>query len=189
MRTLCILILGVAACGGSNGNGGAGSGGGAGAGGGGSSAGEPASLAGITDAHNAARAAVDPPAATPIPPLSWDDGVAATAQAYADQCMFQHSGGQYGENIFAASNDASGADVVKSWVDEKQNYDYASNSCAAGKVCGHYTQVVWAKSLRLGCGKTACTQNSPFGSFNGGKWTFVVCNYDPAGNFVGEKPY
>lgn len=28
---------------------------------------------------------------------------------------------------------------VASWVNEKKDYDYASNSCSG--VCGHYTQV------------------------------------------------
>jgi uncharacterized protein YkwD len=144
-------------------------------------------LSGITAAHNAARAAVDPPAATPIPALTWDNTVATTAQAWSDKCQFMHSGGQYGENIFASAGsvpDAQG--VVDSWVSEKKDYDYASNSCS--NVCGHYTQVVWAKSLKLGCGFSTCTQNSPFGgSFS--TWYFVVCNYDPPGNFVGEKPY
>jgi uncharacterized protein YkwD len=120
----------------------------------------------------------------PIPPLTWSGTVAATAQAWANNCMFKHSGGQYGENIFATSGMAKPSDVVGSWVSEQAKYDYANNSCSA--VCGHYTQVVWAKSLRLGCAVADCTQNSPFG---GGNWQFWVCNYDPPGNFVGERPY
>ena len=31
------------------------------------------------------------------------------------------------------------ASAIKSWVDEKQHYDYSRNKCS--KVCGHYTQV------------------------------------------------
>jgi hypothetical protein len=34
----------------------------------------------------------------------------------------------------------------------------------------------------------ACSTNSPFlPDFP--DWTFVVCDYDPPGNFEGEKPY
>jgi uncharacterized protein YkwD len=145
---------------------------------------EPAKLAGITAAHNAARAAVRPAPSTPLPQLTWSGTVAATAQDWANHCQFKHSGGMYGENIYASTGQSTPADVVGSWVSESANYDYASNQCNG--VCGHYTQVVWAASLRLGCGVADCTQNSPLG---GGAWQLWVCNYDPPGNFVGEKPY
>ena len=52
--------------------------------------------------------------------------------------------------------------------------------------CLHYTQIVWRSSVGLGCAQQRCTTNSPFGN---GEWFFVVCNYDPAGNFVGQRPY
>jgi pathogenesis-related protein 1 len=73
----------------------------------------------------------------------------------------------------------NGTEAVKLWVDEKPYYDYNSNSCVNGEMCGHYTQVVWRKSLRIGCAKVKCD--------NGG--TFITCNYDPPGNYVGERPY
>ena len=149
--------------------------------------GEPTEVAGITAAHNAARAAVDPPASTPIPALEWSNDIAAVAQAYAENCVFEHSGGAYGENLYAESGlNATPQDVVDAWVSEDADYDYDSNSCNGGAICGHYTQVVWADSQRLGCGVAHCSQNSPFGS---GNWTIWVCNYDPPGNYVGEKPY
>ncbi|NUP09102.1 MAG: Fis family transcriptional regulator [Polyangiaceae bacterium] len=146
--------------------------------------GEPASLNGITAAHNEARANVDPPAASPIPPLEWSDDLAAVAQAYAEQCVFEHSGGEYGENLYANTGSTTPQEVVSGWVSEVADYDYASNECSG--VCGHYTQVVWADSLRLGCGVATCNENSPFGD---GPWQNWVCNYDPPGNWVGEKPY
>ena len=129
------------------------------------------------NAHNTARAAVG------VGPMTWDNTVAAYAQNYANQrirdCKLVHSGGRYGENIAWGSADLSGTAAVRMWVDEKANYDYASNTCAPGKVCGHYTQVVWRNSVRLGCAKVRCN--------NGG--TFIGCNYDPPGNFNGQKPY
>ncbi|HSC89555.1 MAG TPA: CAP domain-containing protein [Polyangiaceae bacterium] len=148
----------------------------------------PAEMEEMLSAHNDARASVDPaPAGGPMPALAWSGTVAAQATSHAEKCKFEHSSGSgYGENIYATSGTASPADVVGSWVSEVEDYDYASNSCADGAVCGHYTQVVWAKSLRLGCAAATCTQNSPFG---GGEWQFWVCNYDPPGNFNGEPPY
>jgi hypothetical protein len=145
---------------------------------------EPAALAGMTAAHNAARAAVMPPASPSIPALTWSGVVAQAAQSWADQCMFKHNTMGYGQNLYATSGAATPQAVVNDWVSEVKDYDYTGNTCSG--VCGHYTQVVWAKSLRLGCGVTNCTQNSPFGS---GSWQNWVCDYDPPGNFVGEKPY
>ena len=126
--------------------------------------------------HNAARAEVG------VPPLKWDENVAAYAQNYANQrigdCNLVHSGGPYGENIAWGSTDLSGTDAVNMWVSEKPNYDYTLNSCVGGE-CLHYNQVVWRNSVRIGCAKVRCN--------NGG--TFIGCNYDPPGNYIGERPY
>jgi hypothetical protein len=54
-------------------------------------------------------------------------------------------------------------------------------------VCGHYTQIVWKTTTRLGCGVALCDQNSPFMGFP--KWEFWVCNYAPPGNYNGQRPY
>ncbi|XP_020095716.1 pathogenesis-related protein PRB1-3-like [Ananas comosus] len=129
--------------------------------------------------HNAARASVR------VGPLRWDNNLAAYAQNYANHrsgdCALIHSGGPYGENIFWGSSGRkwSAADAVASWVAEKQFYDYRSNTCASRKVCGHYTQVVWAKSVSVGCATVTCN--------NGG--TFIICSYNPPGNVQGQRPY
>jgi pathogenesis-related protein 1 len=131
------------------------------------------------DAHNAARSEVG------VPDLVWNETLVDFAQNYANQhkadCQLIHSGGGgiYGENLAGSTGGLSGTDAVKLWVDEKSDYDHASNSCADGAVCGHYTQVVWKNSLRLGCAKVSCD--------NGG--TFISCNYDPPGNYQGQSPY
>ena len=129
------------------------------------------------NAHNAARSQVG------VGPMTWDPTVAGYAQNYANQragdCRLVHSGGRYGENIAWGSGDLSGTASVNMWVGEKKDYDYNSNTCRAGAVCGHYTQVVWRKSVRLGCAKVRCS--------TGG--TFVICSYDPPGNYIGQRPY
>ena len=91
--------------------------------------------------HNNARSQVG------VGPLVWDDTVATYAQNYANQrrgdCALQHSGGPYGENIFWGQGaEFTPADAVRSWVNEKQYYDYNSNTCAQGEECGNYTKVV-----------------------------------------------
>ena len=130
------------------------------------------------NAHNAARSKVG------VPNIIWNNTVAAYAQKYTNQrkadCKLVHSNGPYGENLAWSSGDMSGTDAVKLWVGEKAYYNYNSNSCAAGKVCGHYTQVVWKKSTNLGCAKVKCNNNLG---------TLISCNYYPRGNYVGERPY
>lgn len=136
-------------------------------------------MKGITQAHNEYRRALG------IPDLVWDEKIAAYAQDWANQlqrrnCTMVHrNSNKYGENLAWASGKAlSTYEVVKMWYDEVHDYDYKTNSCRRGRVCGHYTQVVWRDSKRLGCGMAKCG--------NSEVW---VCNYDPPGNWIGEKPY
>ncbi len=80
----------------------------------------------------------------------WNDELAQVAQTYAEQCVFDHNPGRVsqqatfssvGENLFASTGMADYEGFVQGWYDEVADYDYASNSCGAGAVCGHYTQV------------------------------------------------
>lgn len=151
--------------------------------------GEPANLAGITQLHNDVRAMVG------VGPMTWDPELAAVAMAWASQCVDQQSPiglidhnagrsenypGYVGENIYGSGGSATAAGAVGLWAAEGADYDYASNSCAAGKVCGHYTQVVWAASVKLGCALYDCP-GLQYGSS-------IVCNYAPGGN-SGGRPY
>lgn len=85
------------------------------------------SLQDYLSVHNAARAEVG------VPPLKWDQNVAAYAQNYANQriggCNLVHSGEPYGGNITWGSTDLSGTNAVNMWVSEKPKYDYTLNSC------------------------------------------------------------
>ncbi|XP_060589828.1 cysteine-rich secretory protein 3-like [Ruditapes philippinarum] len=145
----------------------------------------------IVDAHNEERRIVSPSASNMMA-MSWDDDLASTAQRWADTCPSGHDKsydraefGKFnvGQNIAWGSPGMSWTKAVKLWADEKYDYDYNTNKPKApGKVVGHYTQVVWATSIRVGCGYALCNQR--------GKDTDVfVCNYGPAGNMQGEKPY
>ncbi|KAM3291381.1 pathogeneis-related protein 1B [Capsicum chacoense] len=127
--------------------------------------------------HNSARSEVG------VSAITWNTTLETYAQNYANQrigdCNLVHSNGPYGENIAKGSGSFTGAAAVNLWVNEKQYYDYASNTCATGQQCGHYTQVVWRNSIRVGCARVQCT--------NG--WWFVICSYDPRGNYIGQRPY
>lgn len=129
--------------------------------------------------QNAARSALK------LPPLIWDSKIARYASRYANQrradCALQHSNGPYGENIFWGSgNRWTPAQAVATWIGERRKYNYWSNSCAYGRECGHYTQIVWRGTTRIGCSRVVCAK---------GMGVFMICNYDPPGNYVGERPY
>ncbi|KAF3955674.1 hypothetical protein CMV_019126 [Castanea mollissima] len=117
-----------------------------------------------------------------VPNITWNSTVATYAQNYANSrigdCNLEHSNGSYGENLAKGSGSFTGTAAVNLWVAEKNCYDYNSNTCVGGQ-CLHYTQVVWRNSFRLGCARVQCN--------NG--WWFVTCNYDPPGNYVGQRPY
>ena len=153
--------------------------------------GEPAELAGITLAHNEARAGVA--TATPLPAMEWDPSLAQTAAAWAAMCrdddapigLIDHNpnrsdGHPYyiGENIFASGGTASAQQAVALWMSEKPNYDYDSNTCNG--TCGHYTQVVWRTSVKLGCAIGTCPDHAYPSS--------IICDYGPGGN-NGGRPY
>ena len=143
---------------------------------------------GITLAHNQVRAMVQ--TATPLPPLEWDPSLAATAAAWVAQCqgnvLLSHNAGRsdghpyyVGENIYASSGTATAQGAVSSWASEQANYNYANNTCTG--VCGHYTQIVWRTSIKVGCARGNCP-NLQYPST-------IVCNYGPGGNLNGARPY
>lgn len=143
---------------------------------------EPGRLAGITAAHNRVRAGVG------VAPLEWSPELARYAQRWADRlkqrgCRLEHrpSSGpdaqRHGENLYSGTGRApAAAEVVDMWAAEVASYDAKRNRCKG--VCGHYTQVVWRASQRVGCAMATC-----------GATEVWVCNYDPPGNYVGERPY
>jgi pathogenesis-related protein 1 len=111
-------------------------------------------------------------------PLSWDDELAASAQAWADRCVFEHSGP--GENLFANTGIPSAAAAVDDWYSEVMSYDFVAPGFSQGT--GHFTQVVWRDTTRVGCGVAACP-----GLFPGFEDSLLyVCQYAPPGNMEGQ---
>ena len=141
--------------------------------------------AAMVAAHNDARSRAEPTPDPALPALQWDEDLAQIAEDWANQCVWEHSMGETGENLAWFSYTVEPAAVVEAWFSEISDYDYATNTCAAGKMCGHYTQVVWRDTTRVGCAMVTCADVEGIG-MAGDLW---VCEYDPPGNWVGEKPY
>lgn len=133
----------------------------------------------LIDRHNYWRADVG------LDPLEWSDEMAVLADDWAKQlvdqdCAFKHRpNNNFGENLFyGTASHYTAEDVVDAWGEEKVFYNYNKNKCKSGEMCGHYTQIVWETTSKFGCARSFCDGN-----------VIWVCNYDPPGNWVGEKPY
>lgn len=134
--------------------------------------------------HNTYRADVG------VGPVVWSEKIAIYAQQWADHlasthCSMEHrprSGTwtqEYGENLFmgtAGYYDVS--DAVTAWDSEKKDHHGDIITAANYSATGHYTQIVWRNTRQIGCASAVCNDN-----------IIIVCNYDPQGNFLGQKPF
>ena len=117
--------------------------------------------------------------------MVWNDYLASLAEKWAEGCKYGHGHPTHnfsikpGQNLYKATasiyNIKNG---MRMWYIEKTDYNYDTLNCTKGKMCGHYTQMVWADSEQVGCGSHRCP------SFN-----YFVCNYWPRGNWLNKKPY
>ncbi|XP_048747935.2 GLIPR1-like protein 1 [Ostrea edulis] len=144
------------------------------------------------DAHNTKRRGVSP-TATNMRELKWSAELASVAQNYANKCIWGHNENKYeeapsfervGENIAWRSGQTAPLDVVTNWDNEKNLFNYFSNSCTGD--CSHYTQVVWAETEYVGCAVAHC---SPLEGVNWDPAYYYVCNYGERGNMNGDRPY
>ena len=125
-----------------------------------------------------------------VPGLEWSEQLSSYAQAWASNlategCKLKHrppSGEwaqKYGENIYYYSGPVTLTAASKAWYNEIKDYKDEKLTIKELPKIGHYTQMVWRKTTKLGMGVATC----PSGA------TIVVANYSPMGNFIGQKPY
>lgn len=137
-------------------------------------AGPEGRVAGILEAHNRYRSKHC------VPPLSWSGELAAGAERWAQRiaasgCRLEHAPGvPEGENLAwvapVGASDAAG--IVQRWYDEIAAYDFDDGGFSMQT--GHFTQLIWAGTDRLGCAVDVCN--------DGNIW---VCRYAPPGNVQG----
>ncbi|KAL5634879.1 hypothetical protein ACGC1H_002789 [Rhizoctonia solani] len=102
--------------------------------------------------------------------LVWDNGLASSAQAWANQCKFQHS--QAGQNLYAGTGNPTAAAAVGAWNSESSMWfvnrleimlttateDYNPSN----PQYSHWTQVVWKSTTKLGCAVKQCAPGTIF---------------------------
>lgn len=109
--------------------------------------------------------------------LTWNSTSAKTATSWSSACAFKHSGGPTGENLAAGYANASAS--VDAWGLERESYNWKKPGFS--EATGHFTQLVWSNTTSVGCGRTSCQGEGGTPGF------YVVCEYWPAGNIVGDN--
>jgi uncharacterized protein YkwD len=116
-------------------------------------------------------------------PLRWSVDIQKKAEDYALQLaklgLLKHSESGLGENLYWFSGQAfSPSDATDAWGSEKSLYRPGTRiSNTNYQDFGHYTQMIWHNTTEVGCGVAQSSHG-----------TYVVCQYNPPGNFIGEKP-
>jgi hypothetical protein len=138
--------------------------------------------------HNRERAAVG------VPPLVWNDTLAADAKTYAqylaDTGKNEHPSAEWvaahpmspeAENLAGMdgppATTAQIAGNMQGWISEKNVFQGLPSVTGSNSV-GHYTQMVWKSTTQIGCA-TATANNH----------NVLSCRYTPPGNVDGQKPY
>lgn len=140
----------------------------------------------ILAAHNAVRAQFG------VAPLAWDPALANGAASYAVQLAltnsFQHSDRHArpgtGENLWMGTRGYYSYEaMVGGWASEQRDFVPgifpAVSRSGNWENVGHYTQMVWPTTTRVGCAVASNARND-----------YLVCRYSPAGNIDGRPvPY
>ncbi|XP_041650212.1 cysteine-rich venom protein ophanin [Cheilinus undulatus] len=114
----------------------------------------------IVNLHNALRSNVQPSAKNMLK-MRYSAEVAASAQAWIDNCQLAHGpntsriikGYELGENLHESTEIKTWTEVINAWYAERGRYTYPRGVTYP---TGHYTQVVWFSSYEVGCGVKLC---------------------------------
>ncbi|XGW16686.1 hypothetical protein V3C99_001830 [Haemonchus contortus] len=123
--------------------------------------------------------------------VKYDCEVEANMAAYAKECIFEHDSyaqrDNWGQNLWMTSETnfnktESAINSVHDWFAELQMNGVPDDNILTMEVfnrdVGHYTQVAWQSSDKIGCAVQWCPS-----------MTLVGCEYNPAGNMLGQLIY
>lgn len=136
--------------------------------------------------HNAARTQAG------VAPLAWDSTLGDAAARFAVQLAltnsFHHSDRHarpgIGENLWMGTRGVFSYEAMAGrWASERRDFVPgifpAVSRSGNWESVGHYTQMVWPSTTRVGCAVASNARND-----------FLVCRYSPAGNVDGRPvPY
>ncbi len=125
-----------------------------------------------------------------VPPLVWDETLAAGAAAYgpalAARGSLTHSPRAQrpgiGENLWMGTAGAYAPEFgVDAWGSERAMYRDgvfpAVSSTGNWLDVSHYTAMIWRTTTRVGCA-----------IHRSGRWDYLICRYSPSGNRDGQRP-
>jgi hypothetical protein len=143
--------------------------------------GETGRMVGFVESHNEIRSEYG------LEPLVWDDALAQAAAEWIEVlssergCVPEHDlDSPLGENIAWNSGFESHAcRVTEGWAQEVEDWDFDAQACTGS--CGHWTQIVWATTERMGCAVTPCADDP--------EAELWMCTYDPPGNVSDQPPF
>ncbi|KAM7541678.1 hypothetical protein Aperf_G00000019543 [Anoplocephala perfoliata] len=110
----------------------------------------------ILDYHNKMRGSVQPTASNMLK-MSYDIRLEKLAADWVERCLYEHPNPatfpEYrgvGQNLaIIGGRKPMMQELAEKWHDEYRDFKYEDNSCASGKVCGHYTQLIYNPSRYL----------------------------------------
>ncbi|KIH45456.1 SCP-like protein, partial [Ancylostoma duodenale] len=124
----------------------------------------------------------------------YDCEAEASAIRHGNKCVYKHSAGEDrpgpGENMYKTSllkyaKHKAAKQASQLWWNElKENGVGPSNNLSDAlwnrpdKAIGHYNQMAWDTTYKLGCAVVFCDD-----------FTFGVCQYGPGGNYIGSLIY
>ncbi|HEY1962045.1 MAG TPA: CAP family protein [Rhizomicrobium sp.] len=136
----------------------------------------------IVQLHNTYREALG------VPPLHWSEQLAAGAQQWANvlaarnQMVHSHTP-NVGENLAMWwGHRPTLNNMMDMWTNEKAFFQPGTFPALASsgewERVAHYTQMVWRNTTEVGCGMA-----------DNGRTEFLVCWYNPQGNFFDQNPF
>ncbi|TVY55240.1 putative pathogenesis-related protein [Lachnellula suecica] len=131
--------------------------------------------------------------------VAWNQTLADWAAITASSCVFAHDMAEgtanYGQNIAAYGGSGGVPDTTAALANSITDMWYygevgifpfgVASPQETGQDFMHFSQAVWKSTQTVGCATQECGPNTVLSGANYNS-LYTVCNYFPAGNFLGE---